>query len=79
MTMLLTRADSAPGSSHTVSAINHPAKIARTSTIPNVLPMPTASNTWRNSSLNSATFERLLREQRKNHGQRRLGEPLLAP
>ena len=40
MIMMLTREESAAGKSHTVNAINHPAKIARTNTVEKALPRP---------------------------------------
>lgn len=48
--MMLTREESALGSSHTVNAINHPAKTARTIAVANPLPIPswlTSVNDWR--------------------------------
>ena len=38
MIMMETRADSAPGSSQTIRAMSHPAKMARAKTIPKLAP-----------------------------------------
>lgn len=36
--MMETRADSAPGSSHTIKTMSHPAKMARVEVIPKLAP-----------------------------------------